>query len=213
MKDFENSHLWQLNTDVCSLLIDDSAESSIREFIACIDKSPKVLFVNGSPGAGKSHIAAWMSRRILEVVPDQKIGVETAAIPEFEDADQFSLIVLDDLERLVADPAESTGLTRLISQCLERRISLILVSDVNPIAVESASLELVQMAKASSKIALSNLSNENKLRLVQVLLNGAETPNISDSKKIISLNSLREIEAFVHRSEILKSLNENASLV
>jgi DNA replication protein DnaC len=92
----------------------------------------------GPPGAGKTHLAAGLGRRLIEQgyrvlftrTTDLVQRLQTArrelSLPgAIEKLDKFDLLILDDLSYVEKDPAETSVLFELISARYERRSLLV----------------------------------------------------------------------------------------
>lgn len=131
-----------------------------------------LIYLWGKPGVGRSHLMQAACLRFEQMgEPAQYLPLSklTHYGPQiFDNLERFELVCLDDLDALVGDPAWEEGLFHLFNRLRDTGRRLLLSANAAPRALPVKLPDLRSRLMMSLIFQLQSLSDEDKLRALQL---------------------------------------------
>lgn len=199
MKVLEKSHLIKLNSNIANTVLNERNRYLAQGFISSIvANEASLLQINGAAGYGKSNIAAWICKSALALNPMKQAWVAVCTVPDPATLSRGDLLVIDDVEHILLQSKGMTKLTKQLNRIFEIGVQVILICDYH--------LRLKIDKFEYFEISLGPTDSSLRFRLAHDLATEMNYQGDLDSKLIYKINTLRELESYIHKLKILNEI-------
>jgi chromosomal replication initiator protein len=189
-------------------------------------RSLNPLFLHGSTGTGKTHLASALVARVIERLPDRLTSLTTAndfetlvrgladhqvdAADDLQTLREADLLVVEDVQHLSEQAAEA--FVQLLDHCVARAQQVVVTANCGPAKLSRLPARLTSRLAAGLVVGLEPLSSESRLSFLK---ERARRRGLEVAEPVLEwladngTGSVRQLEGAFARLEGLARLSPN----